>query len=248
MAAWKEISKCLDGQRVLLASLGLLLLLAVTGLAQSGSLQAKVLVGSAGEVYENAAAERLVKEAKKFDPMYCPQEQRDRDKAALLYKQAIDAQPGAKYNAVLADRVAQLYTTEDKKKKVAPLPDKAVQWWVRCLELTSPKQLLWVQVKMSLARTAVIKKDLKSAAAAYDKILKIDANQIELEYWKFRPKSDRSKAQREREIERLQKRVWEIQNRALKEWRAAEKALYRKRPACPWSRWMGRTLTAQRQR
>jgi len=201
----------------------------------AGLQQAKVIVGENGEFFGNARAERLVQEAKKSDPMFCPQEQRDRDKAALLYEQAIDAQPGAKYNAVLADRVAQMYATyEDKKKNVVPVPDRAIQWWNRCLELTNPKQLLWAQAQMGLASTAIIKGDAKSAAAAYDNILRVDANQIELEDWKFWPESDRYEAQRKREIERLQKSVWQIQNRALEEWRAAEKTLCQKPDEPRW--------------
>jgi hypothetical protein len=38
-------------------------------------------------------------EARKFDSMFCPEKDRDREKAAKLYAEAIAAQPGARGNA-----------------------------------------------------------------------------------------------------------------------------------------------------
>ncbi len=44
--------------------------------------------------------------------------------AANLYEQAIGAQPGAKINAQLANRIAQMYAFfEDRPKNVRPIPN-----------------------------------------------------------------------------------------------------------------------------
>ncbi len=53
--------------------------------------------------------------------MFCPEDQRDRDKAAEVYARAINAQPGANVNAVLANRIAQLYGFyADPEKGIEP--------------------------------------------------------------------------------------------------------------------------------
>ena len=182
----------------------------------AGTVVRSDVVGPDGEIYGNATAEKLVQEARKYDPLFCPEEQRDRDKAIFWYKQAMDAQPGAKINAALADRVAQLYAFyADRKNKVAPIRDNARHWWSRCLDLTNPKQLLWAQAQMGLTNVAA---DTKAAMTACNNIQKMDARQIELDDWKVWPEgdSDRDKAIRDGERERLRKQVAEIQTRATK--------------------------------
>lgn len=196
----------------LLVSLCIGLLSSVVALAQSETQQVAAVIGPNGEIYGNANAKRLVEEARKFDPMFCLEDQRDRDKAVLLYQQAIDAQPGAKINAMLANRVAQLYAFyADRKKNVTPVRSNARKWWKRCLESTNPRQLLWAQAQMGLICTAA---DSKSAIAACDNILKIDANQIELDNWKSWPEGDQSKTLRDRKKDELRKQIVKIQSLA----------------------------------
>ena len=175
------------------------------------------------EIHDSLEAAALVEDARHVDPMFCPRDQADRDKAALLYERAIAAQPAAKINAALADRVAQLYAFyEDKQKEVKPVPGTARQWWNRCAESTSPKQFLWAQAQMGLASTAVVGRDYLGALAAYDRILQLDPETIELADWKAWPDggSDRDKAVLEEERSRLRQAVEGIQARA------AEKQFY----------------------
>jgi len=179
--------------------------------------QERVIVGPDKEIYDTQEAADLVAEARTYDPISCPRERADRDKAALLYEKAIAAQPGARINAPLANRIAQLFAFyEDKEKKARPIRSKASQWWNRCLEFSTPKQLLWAQAQMGLASMAVIGGDHRSALAAYNKILDMDLSQVELPDWKVWPdgSSDRGKAALEQERARLRESSEGVQARA----------------------------------
>ena len=162
----------------------------------------QIVVGSDKEIFGNQKAADLVAEARKHDPMFCPIKPEDRDKAISLYEQAIAAQPGAKINAPLANRIAQLYAFyQDKEKTVTPDSSKAGLWWKRCVEYTSPKQLLWAQAQIGLAGL----EDYNSAVAIYDKILDSDATQVELPDWKvFSDRDiDREQARLQDSVERV---------------------------------------------
>jgi hypothetical protein len=175
------------------------------------------------EIFGTREAADLVAEARKHDPMYCPRQQADRDKAVLLYEQAMAAQPGAKINAVLADRVAQLYAFyEDKDTKTRPIRSKANQWWNRCLESTKPSQLLWAQAQMGLASMAVIAGDHRSALSRYSKILEMNVSVAELPDWQAWPdgSSEEAKTMLKRERARLRKSIERVQAHA------AEKQFY----------------------
>jgi tetratricopeptide (TPR) repeat protein len=142
--------------------------------------------------------------------------QRDRDKAIAFYRQAIEAQPGAELNAALADRIAQLYAFfEDREQGVRPEPDKAAEWWKRCLGLTDPTQLLWAQAQMGLASAGVGRQDLGSSLAAFEKILELDPETIELDNWK-QSSYEQSEAWRQQEVDRLRQRLRDLQRRARK--------------------------------
>jgi len=101
-------SFCLRGLGVLLVSVGIGFLSPVLVFGQSESGHSKVLIGPDLMIFGSPAALKLVEEARKVDPLYCPLEQSDRDEAARLYEQAVEAQPGAKSNAPLANRIAQM--------------------------------------------------------------------------------------------------------------------------------------------
>lgn len=214
--------------RLFVVASGMLAILATLAVpmaanADNDAQEQKLIVGPDNEIYGTQEAADLVAEARKFDPMFCPREQADRDKAATLYQKAIAAQPGAKLNAPLADRVAQLYAFyEDKEKKVSPNRSTANQWWNRCIDSTSPNQLLWAQAQMGLASMAVGGGDHLSAVQRYNKILNLDISQIELPDWKVWPdaNTERGKAAIEREQARLRESVEGIR------FRAAEKQFY----------------------
>lgn len=183
----------------------------------------ELIIGPDDEIYGSKEAADLVTEARKFDPMFCSGELADRDKAVSLYAKAIAAQPGAKLNAPIANRIAQMYAFyADKEKKVVPDRSIASQWWKRCIEFTSPSQLLWAQAQMGLASMAVCGGDCFSAVPYYNKILDMDISQVELPDWKAWPdeNTEHGRLVLEQEQTRLRESVEGIQNRA------AEKQFY----------------------
>jgi hypothetical protein len=155
------------------------------------------------EIFESPEAERLVREARQFDPLHCPEEQRDRDRAARLYEQAIEVQPGAKINAALANWIAQMYAfhggTEAEVRR-----DHAVarRWWHRCLEFSNPRQLLWSQAQMGLAGVGARSEGRQTPMEQFDAILGVDADRIELDDWRYWPEGDSVEAQEYRRAER----------------------------------------------
>lgn len=240
----------------LLAPLGLGLASPGTGVAQSPTRSEKPIVGEDGWIYGNAAAMKLVQEARKHDPMFCPEKQRDREKAVALYEQAIDAQPGAKVNAAIANRVGQLYGYYGDGRRVIPDLAKARRWWSRCVELSSPNQLVWAQAQIGLASIAVTGGDCELAATAYGEILKRDASETELDDWRFQPTGDSDQANRQREFERkvAREQVAEIQAVAAKnkpwiekvaEQRKAVEEVPHEQPKPPrWNHWKSLVIGA----
>jgi len=208
-------------------SLGMVLFLAMLAApmaahADDNVQEPKLIVDRNNDIYGTQEAFDLVVQARTFDPMFCPEEQRDRDKAVALYVQAIAAQPGAKLNGPIADRIAQLYAFyagKEAGKEIEVKPDRslACHWWNRCLELTSPNQLLWAQAQMGLASMGVIRGDRISALDHYSKILDVDFAQIELPDWKVWPdgETERDQAILERELAYLRESIEGIQTRAV---------------------------------
>jgi hypothetical protein len=177
----------------------------------------KLIVGPDNEIYGTEEAASLVAQARAFDPMYCSRDKANRDQAVVLYEEAIAAQPGAKLNAPLTNRIAQLYAFyEDKEKKIRPDRSKASMWWNQCLTATSSKQLLWAQAHMGLASAGVVGRDFMSALQHYNQILELDISQMELPDWQVWPAGDteRQRAALERERARLRDEVQGIQGAA----------------------------------
>jgi len=172
------------------------------------------------EIYETPEAAQAVKEARSFDPKYCPQDSRDRDKAAELYAKAIELQPGARINAMLADRIAQLYAFyEDRDKKVKPDPAKAARWWQRCTQESSPRQLVWAQANMGLAQTCGTLKDPNiTAPGCFEQIIQMDIEEVKLAEWMEWPGggTDREARVLAMEKENLRTRVEDIQCLAVR--------------------------------
>lgn len=164
-----------------------------------------------GWIYETTEARDLVQQARQFDPLYSPVAQRNRDKAVELYQAAIEAQPGAVVNAALANRIAQLLAfNEDRQNGVFLKPAEAAEWWKKCGELTSSKQLLWAQSRMGLASTGVIRNSPQSSLPYLDEILQIDPDSLELESWKKTSYLDNPRW-REMELQRLRRKLIELQ-------------------------------------
>lgn len=161
-------------------------MMAMLGLVLAGVEAARcgeVVVGN--EILGGKEAADLILQARSFDPNFARSEKADRDQAAAFYERAIAIQPGAKINAVLADRVAQIYAFyEDRKKGIRPDPAKAVSWWGRCIEMTTPRQLLWGQAYMGMGCASFTSGRAQAAADAFRAILKLDPEQMELPDWR----------------------------------------------------------------
>jgi len=120
-----------------------------------------------GEIYENRTAEDTVRKARSFDPFYAARGREDRDKAIALYEEAIALQPGARINAVLADRIAELYAFyECRERGIRPDRAKAASWWERCIELTDPSQRMWAEAHMGLGGSLLLSGNPEQAWAA----------------------------------------------------------------------------------
>ena len=210
---------------IILRLVGILIVLVLPVTVYGGveAHEANRFISQDNEIYGSREAISLVIQARQHDPMFCLPEQVDRDNAILLYEKAIAAQPSAKINASLADRIAQLYAFyEDKEKGVIHSCTMANEWWSRCVKLTSPNQLLWAQAQMGLASMAVIVGDYFSALRHYNEILNMDISEVELPDWKNWPdgNTDQEKTTLEKERTRFLESVGDIQVRA------AEKKIY----------------------
>lgn len=182
-----------------------------------------------GLLFENDSAKEAAHAAREFDPLYCPIERRDRDRTIALYRDVIAAQPRARSNAAIADRIAQLYAFyADRAHRVTPDFDKAADWWSRCVEWSNPRQLLWAQAQMGLASTASATRDPASSVVIYDMLLEMDAESIELDDWQFRPDFN-SPAAQARELANTRQRFRDLQAQARK--RRGEAALRSERKA-----------------
>jgi len=173
-----------------------------------------VIVGD--EIYDNEVAANFAKRARKYDS---PPNLRERNLAMAVqyYSAAIDAQPGAKINAALANRIAQIYafTTEPggnwKNDRM-----KALQWWRRCRDMVSQDQLLWAECHIPMG--AFISSDAESALVAYEPVLSMDPDTLRLPDWKVWPDADteRGRRQLESEMANLRKRVEGVRRLAVR--------------------------------
>lgn len=169
-----------------------------------------------GWVYGTLKAQDLVLQARQFDPEYVADGRRDRDKAIDLYAKSIDAQPGAVLNAVLANRIAQMYAFfEDRKSGVRAEPAKAAEWWEKCLGYSDRTQLLWAQAQMGLASSGVMQSNLDSSLGRIETILELNPESIQLDNWKQTSFAVQPEWH-ESEILRLQQELRDLQNSARK--------------------------------
>ena len=76
--------------------------------AACAGVTAPVATGTAPDPATDALYEGKVQEARKCDPMYCPEQDRNRDKAVELYEAALSLRPGDVRNIEVEHRIAQL--------------------------------------------------------------------------------------------------------------------------------------------
>jgi len=168
------------------------------------------------EIYDNEVAANFVKRARKFDS---PPNLRERDLALAVqyYSAAVDAQPGAKINAFLANRIAQIYafTTEPSGNwKTDGI--EALHWWKFCRDTVSQDQLLWAQCHIPMG--GFISSDAESALVAYGPVLSMDPDTVRLPDWKVWPDADteRGRKQIEREMVNLRKQLEGVRRLAVR--------------------------------
>ncbi|MHC4715696.1 MAG: SecDF P1 head subdomain-containing protein [Planctomycetota bacterium] len=137
--------------------------------------------GGRGFIFGNAEALALYRKGKRYDGMYCKRGQADRRKAAGFYARAIEAQPYARVNAAIANRIAQMYAFNPPTD-----PRTAQHWWRLCAEMTGPHQVLWFQAGMGLGSAGVMTRERVGALANYQAIVDVDTARIEPPEWVFR--------------------------------------------------------------
>ena len=175
-----------------------LLLSALSAALPARRLAAEVVVGMDKEIFANPEAADMVRQARSFDPA------RSRpgncQKAIECYEKAIALQPGAKINAVLCNRIAELYAyagaggfgwTERRAKAIA--------WWRRCVELTNPHQSVWIKAQMGLGCTTFLVKKAQEGIESYQAVLAIDPEQMEVPDWRVAPDPNTEHGRRQRQ-------------------------------------------------
>ena len=193
-----------------------LLLSVLVAVVAVPSLGAEVVAGKDKEIFGNPEAADMVQQARSFDPAHS--RTADRDKAIELYEKAIALQPGARINAELAHRIAQLYSHyADPRLGIRAEPAKSVQWWQRTIQETNPRQLLWACAHMGLGCNKFISKEPNAGVAAFRAILTLDPDKIELPDWKAwpDPSTEHGRRQREEELARLRKDAHKIRVKAV---------------------------------
>lgn len=190
----------MNDQRLALPGLSLWVIgLLAAGLASRGH-GAEVVAGMDKEIFGNPEAAEMVQQARKFDPSYSRES--DLSKAIELYEKAIELQPGAKINAILSSRIAQIYAYTtwpgmERRTRWA----KATVWWRRCIQETNPRQILWAQAQMGLGCTTFLSRKPGEGVAAFEAVLAIDPEKMELPVWKAWPEASTERGQRQRDAE-----------------------------------------------
>jgi tetratricopeptide (TPR) repeat protein len=174
-----------------------------------------------GLVFDNPQAAELHDQARQWDPMFCPAARANRDKAIAAYEQAMAAQPQAGANVVLARRIAQLYAFyEHAGSGVKPDPIKAARWWQRAIQLDRPEHLTYAQSHMGLASARMMAGGPGSALVAYEKLLDLDPEAVEVPDWvdlteEAMASGMTHEAYREQERQRTRQRLGELQKQVV---------------------------------
>ena len=183
------------------------------------------------DIFHNKEAADLVRKARENYDLRSgsgAHKDEDRDKAIEIYQQAMEAEPGADINAVLALRIAQhysLFDTDQAELEGGPQfgignpnfkPDhhKALEWFQRAVSLSKPIHQVWGFAQMSLANTLVKLNKNKEAIAAYERILEMAPEKMELPPWRHRPANStrESQAELQQELKAVRENVDKMRN------------------------------------
>lgn len=196
------------------AKLGILSL--IIALSHAEVAAAEVVVRR--EIFGNKGAADMVMKARSFDPRFVGSAKADRDRAVAMYEKAMTLQPGAKINAVLTNRIGELYGYYgDRRRGIRPDYAKALQWWTRCIDETNSKQILWAEAHMGLGCMRVLVGQPRESAADFKAILNLDVIGVEWPPWKVKPDTamEHGKRRYEREMIRLRDRAEELHIKAV---------------------------------
>jgi tetratricopeptide (TPR) repeat protein len=179
----------------------------------SAARAAQVVVGQ--EIFGSKEVAEMVAQARRYDPNFCSREQADRDRAVSFYEQAIVLQPGAKINALVAARIAQLYAYyEDRTKGAIADPARAILWWERCIELSGPRHILWAEAQAGLGSARFLTGAREEAAVAFRSVLDIDPENMEPPDWRVWS-TPYQRVLMARELAKLKKRAKRAREKAV---------------------------------
>ena len=138
-------------------------------------------VGKAASEDVDLEYERRVQEARHYDPMCCKEEDRDRESAVELYRNALSVRPGDLRNIEVEHRIAQLYAFySGPKTGERPMPGKAARVFEHIVNTYPPSQLRWVQSHIGLASCNAMLGNPVRALDHYRRVLEVDTGAIEL--------------------------------------------------------------------
>jgi hypothetical protein len=120
-------------------------------------------------------------------------------------------------NAVLANRIAQLYGYYGSRRGIRPDNATALEWWTRCIALTNPKQILWGEAQTGLACMRLLVGKPRESAEDFKAVLSLDVAGIEWPPWKTKPDTSTvlGKERYDREMIRLRDRAEELHVNAV---------------------------------
>lgn len=194
------------------AIVGLMLALGLASVAQAEQVVVR------DQIFGSREAADMVMKARSYNPRFAQEANRDREKARALYEKAMALQPGAKINAALANRIAQMYAWyANPAKGTRPEPATAAYWWRRCINETNRRQLLWGHAHMGLGCASFLSGKPCEAAAALKAILELDVLNVEWPAWKVKPNVEHESARRcfELEMIRVRDRAEQMQIKAV---------------------------------
>ena len=125
--------------------------------------------------------EERVQEARKYDPMWCRQEDRDREKAVELYRAALSLRTDDPRNIEVEYRIAELYAYySDPTTREKVMPEKAAAVFEHIVNTYSRNQLRWVESNIGLACCCAMLGNPSAALEYYRRVLEVDPDAIEI--------------------------------------------------------------------
>lgn len=166
-------------------------------------------------VFDNEVAAGLYLQGKQADPMFASQDDRNRDKAIEFYAAAYAAQPGAKSNAHLANRIGQMYAfNNDPARGIRTDWEQARVWWERCVEASSPRQTVYAAAIIGMNGYRPAGDEL---VEWFRPLLEMKAEEVELPHYKWNGPASSPARQRQLETQLVRERenVEQMQRKAV---------------------------------